>query len=95
MSKQQIVRKRIYKEFDVEGFLTDNYNSDMNTIVTGAKKKDTARYSVSNEEKPTKKFNFQCKEVKKAVPKDKTAFLKLDLMTEWTQQKPGEQLMRC
>ena len=48
MSKPQTVRKRNYKEFDVENFLTDIYNSDINSIVTGAKTIDTAAEAFEN-----------------------------------------------
>ena len=121
MSKPQTVRKRNYKEFDVENFLTDIYNSDINSIVTGAKTIDTAaeafenifksilnthapmkvfqmrknynpsvteetrelilnRKALQEEAAKTKckilmkEFNFQCKEVKKAVAKDEKEF---------------------
>ena len=133
MSKPQTVRKRNYKEFDVESFLTDIYNSDINSIVTGAKTIDTAAEafenivkSVLNTHAPMKvfqmrknyipfvseetselilnrkflpekaaktkckilikEFNFQCKEVEKAVAKDEKEFVEKDLMMEWTQQ---------
>ena len=42
VSKPQSVKKRNYKEFDIGNFLTDIYNSDINTIVTGASTIDTA-----------------------------------------------------
>ena len=48
VSKPQTVRKRNYKEFNVESFLTDIYNSDINTIVTGAKTIDTAAEAFEN-----------------------------------------------
>ena len=37
VSKPQSVKKRNYKEFNVESFLTEIYKSEINTIVTGAR----------------------------------------------------------
>ena len=136
VSKPQTVKKRNYKEFDVESFLTDIYNSDINTIVTGAKTIDTAAEafenifkSVLNTHAPMKvfqmrknynpfvseetrelilnrkalqeeaaktkckilmrEFNYQCKEVKKAIAKDEKEFFengfddKMDSAKAW------------
>jgi hypothetical protein len=48
VSKPQTVRKRNYKEFDIGFFLTDIYNSDINTIVTGPKTIFTAAEAFEN-----------------------------------------------
>ena len=48
VSKPQSVKKRNYKEFDIGNFLTDIYNSDINTIVTGASTIDTAAEAFEN-----------------------------------------------
>ena len=48
VSKPQSVKKRNYKELNLESFLTEIYNSGINTIVTGAKTIDAAAEAFEN-----------------------------------------------
>ena len=66
VSKPQSVKKRNYKEFNVERFLTEIHNSGINTIVTGAKTIDAAAEAfenifkhILNEHAPMKVFHMR------------------------------------
>ena len=48
VSKPQSVRKRNYKNFDIGSFLTDINQSDLNTIVTGAERIESASNAFEN-----------------------------------------------
>jgi len=66
VSKPQSVRKRNYKNFNLESFLTDINQSELNTIVTGAETIDSAANafenifrSILNHHAPMKTFHMR------------------------------------